>query len=236
MENTGFSTMTSAIEFADNYNNWILEKFSPFIGNSVMEVGTGQGNFKRYLSKYEVDYYLSLDIDSDVIRRAKERDPEGNYMIADIAEDNFNLKFDVKFSTILICNVLEHIKNHKMAINNLLKLLQPNGYLLLFVPALKGLYNDMDKLAGHYRRYKKNDIKCLINVNEYNIVVNEYFNPIGGLGWFINKFINHNDLDSKAINNQVKFFDKKVVPFSKLLNPVTRTFFGQSLLVVIQKV
>jgi len=200
-EPSGFNTMASSIEFADNYHTWILQKFSPYIQGNVLEVGTGQGNFKRYLISYSIEYYMSIDIDEEVIRQAKERNPQGHYQVADVAGNNFASAFSWKFDAVLMCNVLE---------------------------------NDMDKMAGHYRRYVRKDLKQIVEKVGGKLLMNEYFNPIGGLGWYANKFMTHKDLDSPAINKQIRFFDKNIVPISKGVNPLTQSFFGQSVISVIQ--
>jgi hypothetical protein len=58
----------------------------------------------------------------------------------------------------------------------------------------------------------------------------EYLNPIGGLGWWLNSRIEHRDLDSTAVNVQIKLFIKYVMPLSRAITPLTKRFFGQSLL------
>lgn len=233
---TGFNTMTSAIEFADNYNNWILRKISKYIGKSnILEIGTGQGNFKKYF-KNNFSSYISIDIDQNVIDRAKERDPDGEYYCLDIASDNqFNILSIKEINTIICFNVLEHIKEDRKAIMNMSQILSSNGHILLFVPAFMGLFNDMDRLAGHFKRYTKKSIFKLIDSTNIEIVSVEYFNPIGGIGWFFNKFLKHKSLDSNSLNSQVKFFDKYVIPFSRIINPLTKRFFGQSLICVLKK-
>ena len=40
----GFRTMASSIEFAVNYTKWIVSYFRPYLGSSVLEVGTGTGS------------------------------------------------------------------------------------------------------------------------------------------------------------------------------------------------
>ena len=235
IEITGFKTMASSMEFADNYNNWIINKFNPYIGSSLLEIGTGQGNFKKYLS-HRVKQYVSIDIDEKVIKRAKERDSGGNYIVADAASNDFSSKLkEFSFDTVMCVNVLEHIPDHKKAIANMLQVLRPGGHLLLFVPAFQALYNDMDKLAGHCRRYRKGDINELVAGLNVDIIMNEYFNSIGGLGWWVNKLRTHKDLDSKNINKQVIIFEKYIVPVSKFINPFSKKIFGQSLLAVLKK-
>ena len=70
---------------------------------------------------------------------------------------------------------------------------------------------------------------------EFDIENSYYFNPIGGLGWYINKLFNYNSLNDTKINRQILFFDKYIVPISKLISPMTKTFFGQSLIIILKK-
>jgi|GEM_PF-194276 len=230
---TGLATMTSSVEFIDNYNQWMIKKFQPYLGTRLLEIGTGHGNFKKYFPS--LLQYISVDINEEVVRRAKEKYPDDIFIVADIAKDEFLIKLGgYKIDTILCTNVMEHIENDGKAIENLLSVLSTGGHLLLFVPAIPALYNDMDRLVGHYRRYTKRMMKTVIG-EAYEIPTLEYFNPIGGLGWWVNKFIKHDDIDSKNLNAQVKFFDRYVVPISKVLNPLSKRFFGQSLICVIKK-
>ncbi|NEQ64720.1 MAG: class I SAM-dependent methyltransferase [Symploca sp. SIO2D2] len=231
---TGFSTMSSAIEFADNYNNWILEIFKPYIKENILEIGTGQGNFKRYLTS--IKNYISLDIDSTVIERAQQRDSRGQYILANIADPTCLLQLQsFQVDTVLCTNVLEHIQDDRVAIENMVEILQDKGHLLLFVPAFPSLYSSMDRLAGHCRRYTKTSLVSLFQDTPTKVEKLEYFNPIGGLGWWVNKFFGHKNLDNTSINQQIVIFDKYIVPISKLSNWFAKSFFGQSLICVISK-
>ena len=64
IKNTGFKTMANSIEFADNYSRWIVSKIRPYIKNSILEVGTGQGNYKVIYDQYADEYYY-IDIDGE---------------------------------------------------------------------------------------------------------------------------------------------------------------------------
>jgi SAM-dependent methyltransferase len=68
-----------------------------------------------------------------------------------------------KFNCIVSLNVLEHIKDDKSAIRNIVRLLKTNGILVLELPAGASLYDVFDKQLRHYRRY---DIGNLINLLE----------------------------------------------------------------------
>lgn len=227
--------MSVAVEFATNYNKWILNKFAQFIQGNILEIGTGKGYFKKNIKSN--GYFVSLDIDDDIIANAKIIDPDGIYFHADISDlSTLNSLKEYRFQTVMCFNVLEHIKEEQKALTNILERLECNGYLLLFVPAFQSLFNDKDELAGHLRRYtKKSLFHVLKTQKKIEIVKMEYFNPIGGIGYWFNKFIKHYSLNDKSINQQTKFFDKYLVSLSKAINPITVNFFGQSLVCVIQK-
>lgn len=231
----GTSTMSSAVEFANNYNQWVLSKFQKYISGNILEVGTGKGVFKKWIKP--TDSFVSIDIDKVIIDNAKRKDPNGIYFQADIAEKSVIILLkNYHFQTVLCFNVLEHIEEDDKAIENMLKLLDKNGNLLLFVPAFPILFNNKDKLAGHLRRYSKNSLRNKLRLhNNIEITKIEYFNPIGAIGYLANKFVKHRSLNNKSIRFQTKIFDKYLVSLSKAINPITANFFGQSLVCVIQK-
>ena len=230
----GLQTMSSEVANAHNYNTWIVKTFKPFIRGNLLEVGTGRGNFKSSLLPFSKEY-ISIDIDSEAVREAQVEDPNGEYHCLDIASSELSVLDERDLDTIVCFNVLEHIYDHRVALNNMLNILNPNGHLLLFVPAHANLFNDLDALAGHHRRYNKKSFKNLGQGLQAEMLRCDYFNPIGGLGWWVNKFFKHDNLDSKDVNQQVVFFDRFLVPVSQFFNGLTRGFFGQSMVIVLKK-
>lgn len=228
-------TYSSAIVDAKNYTNWILSQFEPYIYGKVLEIGIGHGSYFKYLNNYEK--YLGVDINEISVKNASKLYPEINFCCADITTPSFKeTAFNYSPDSILCFNVLEHVEKDFLAISNLSECLQRGGNLLIFVPALKLLYNDLDCLAGHYRRYNKSMIYSLISTLPLKVVSLYYFNPIGGFVWLLNRLTSHKSLDSRVVNQQIILFDKYVLPVSKMLNPLTHNFFGQSLIVILEKI
>ena len=224
---SGAGTYSSAIGEALSYTRWVLDAFDGLIGRQVLEVGIGHGGYVDHLPHCEA--YLGVDIDTDSVVAARQARPKYEYMQADVAAPSFLTMLNERcFDTVLCLNVLEHIEDHGMAVANLLKTLQPGGHLLLFVPAFEALYSPLDRFAGHHRRYTRKQLFQLIPGEMGQVVRNEYFNPIGGIGWWANKFMPHKSLNDSAVNSQVRLFDRYVLPISRCLNPLTRTIFGQS--------
>jgi SAM-dependent methyltransferase len=135
----------------------------------------------------------------------------------------------------LCLNVLEHLPEGRVALQNLLGLLRPGGHLLVFVPAFETLYSNLDEMAGHYRRYTRSSLSALISPEMGVIVRNEYFNPIGGIGWLANKYLPHKSLNDGAVNAQIRLFDRYILPLSRAISPMTRKIFGQSLVFAVRK-
>jgi hypothetical protein len=90
-------------------------------------------------------------------------------------------------------------------------------------------------LAGHFRRYTTRRLRELLSNQPVEIVRLNYFNPIGGLGWLANRLKRHNSLNDSAVNGQIVLFDKYVVPLSRALDPLSRNFFGQSVICIARR-
>src|ERR1700751_2655867 len=97
IEVSGFETMAESMEFADNYNNWILGKFKNFMGKSLLEIGTGQGNFKKYVSgnfsSLVKNYKLNSIICLNVLEHVPDHKAGINNMLDALEKDGHLLLF-----------------------------------------------------------------------------------------------------------------------------------------------
>lgn len=230
-DNESFS---SGIADAVNYTAWIVDTFRPHIGSDLLEVGLGAGNYLDHFPS--VQSYKGLDYDEDLIAHLKVKHPSRDYAVADLSLDSFiEIAGPETYDTVFCCNVLEHIEDDRAALDRLMATLKPGGKMLLYVPAFQQLYSDMDKLAGHHRRYTKKSLKrCWAHRNDKQVCL-EYFNSIGGVGWWAQKFSKVENLDAPDVYKKIIFFDKYVLPLSRAINSFTRLFFGQSVLAVLEK-
>src|SRR3546814_1852695 len=64
----------------------------------------------------------------------------------------------------MVCafDVLEHIEDDRLAIQEWIRWLAPNGKMILSVPAHRSRWGAGDVWAGHYRRYDRNDVEQLL--------------------------------------------------------------------------
>jgi hypothetical protein len=77
---------------------------------------------------------------------------------------NFTRKIpETKFDILLLLDVLEHVANDRTFLTGIVNdRLVPGGLLIVSVPAHPCLFTRHDSLLGHYRRYKKKQLKNLL--------------------------------------------------------------------------
>lgn len=232
---SGQDTYSSGIAIAHHYTEWVVSSFKPYLRGNIVEIGIGHGGYYDVLSPFGT--YLGIDIDERSIRDASARFPEGRFVKADILVPGFiDDLIPGGADSVISINVLEHIPDDATALKNLVGALKLGGTLMINIPALPELYNDLDRLAGHHRRYSIGSFKRLLTGSPIQLLKLCYFNPVGGIGWWLNRFRHHESLNSHAVNRQIEIFDKYILPFSKALDPLTRRFFGQSLVCIARRI
>ena len=84
-------------------------------------------------------------------------------------------KIKKKYDLILAADVVEHIKNDKQLIKNFHNFSKKGGYALITVPAFNFLFSNKDVALKHFRRYRKNQLKELLE-KQFEIKKISYFN------------------------------------------------------------
>jgi SAM-dependent methyltransferase len=227
------NTLTlSLLENATAYNQWICEKIRPYLKGNVLEVGCGIGNLTGFLLKNHK--VIVSDMNDSYLKMVEKKYGQSpnlqGMLLWDIEGDpptNVNMPID----TILCSNVLEHIKEDEAALKKYLHLLPEGGRLILLVPALKFLYNALDKELGHFRRYNRSELTQKLTRNGFRICSSKYFNFFSLWGWFINgTLLRRRILPAK----QVGLFNK-MVPLFMGVEKIIPAIIGQSLIIVGEK-
>jgi len=213
-------------------NYWMYSQIKPFIKGKTLEIGSGIGNISRHFIENGEEICLS-DIRDHYIKSLKSKYPKNEVLKIDLVDPDFDVKHSKLFESfelIFALNVIEHIQDDKKALINLNKLLKPNGFLYILVPAHQFLYNNFDKTLFHYRRYNK---RKLIDAfpNSIKIKKSWYFNFAGIFGWFIVGKI----LNKKVIPESNMIIYNLLTPLFKLLDYITFNKVGLSVIVVGQK-
>ena len=80
----------------------------------------------------------------------------------------------------IVCafDVLEHFKDDAQCISEINRVLKPNGFLFLTVPAYQWLWGRQDIVSHHFRRYHAKQVEELLTEVNLQILKLTYFNTI----------------------------------------------------------
>jgi 2-polyprenyl-3-methyl-5-hydroxy-6-metoxy-1,4-benzoquinol methylase len=235
-ELTGFKTLR-IVKSAENFNRWMYETIKPFCSGEILEIGSGIGNISQFF--LNAGYQITLsDINKSYCEELKNRFSLYNNLrgliLLDIACSDFDIEYRNclnKYDTVFSLNVIEHIQNDVLAINNCYKLLKPNGKLIILAPAYQILHNKFDIGLQHYRRYTKKSLNILISRNKFRIIKSKYFNAAGILGWYISGKLQKN---KNIPEYQMNLFDNFVFIF-RVIDKMLLNQIGLSVLSIAQK-
>ena len=215
------------LDGADNYAAWIFEQVQPHLGDAVLEVGAGHGTFTEILSARGARV-VATDVSqrcADVLRERFAADERVTVVHGGADAVAGQPPFD---SAVLI-NVLEHIPDDDGALRDLAATLRPGGRLILWVPAFQLLYSDFDRKIGHYRRYRKGELKEQLTRAGYQVAEIRYVNSVGALAWLVVARLMHR---APTGGRSVKIYDSYFVPVLKRLEGCRGVPFGQSVFAV----
>jgi SAM-dependent methyltransferase len=230
----GAETYSSAIADAHNYMNWLVDQFKPYLHGQILEVGIGHGSYCRLLREH--GDYIGIDHDAKSVADARLRFPGIVFARCDIlGAAELRSAVPGGADAVVSLNVFEHIEDDEKALGNVISIIKPGGHLLVSVPAMMILYNELDRLAGHVRRYTTARLRDILERQPVEIIRLDYINPVGALGWWMNSILRPKSLDSEAINRQIRLFDRYAIPISKALGPLSRSFFGQSVICIARR-
>jgi len=133
------------------YRNWLLyPKLRNALQGNVLDFGCGIGDFLSFredsvgvdINQHNVEFCRSLGLDAGLI------------------QDGRTPFKDSSFGSVVMDNVLEHIPEADVdaVLNEVLRVLQPSGRLLIGVPGLKGYAADDD----HKCFYSEQDLVELL--------------------------------------------------------------------------
>jgi SAM-dependent methyltransferase len=218
---------------AANYFAWQARLVVPQLGERVVEVGCGIGNFTCMLLDREL--VLAVDVDPACIARLRERYPNRPNLRAYVSEPSRHAFADLACfhpDSCICLNVLEHIADDHRALQAMASVLAPGGVIVLLVPAFQALFGPIDRNLGHHRRYTRGTLSALARRAGLRVAKLHYLNAAGFFGWWINAHILRREAQSEQ---QIRIFDRCIVPWLSRLEAVAAPPFGQSLFAVLRK-
>ncbi|MBI4246935.1 MAG: class I SAM-dependent methyltransferase [Candidatus Rokubacteria bacterium] len=169
------------------YNAWTWEKFAPYVGDRVLEIGAGIGTMTANL--VDRPLVIATDVDPDYLRALRDRfGGYGNVEVRrlDVTTLTGTDWREARLDTVLCANVLEHIEDDAKALPEMYRALEPGGRLLLLVPAHPAAFGTIDIGVGHFRRYRRRDLVELLVGARFRVRRLMFHNRIGLVPWYVN--------------------------------------------------
>jgi SAM-dependent methyltransferase len=219
----GLEDLSTAVR----YRRYLYELIEPYLGESVLEVGAGLGDFAAQLRGRK--RVVVTDTDPFCLRVLQQRfasQPEVEVQPLDLSGA---MVFDRPVASVVTINVLEHLEDDHKALLAMAAATVPGGKVVLFVPGYPSLYGKFDRAVGHLRRYTPAMLRDLVEAAGLEVTVLRPVNLLGGLAWWAAVRVGGQARPTPVL---VKLYDRLVVPLARASERRFQPRFGQSLLCV----
>jgi hypothetical protein len=128
-------------------------------------------------------------------------------------------------------DVLEHIEKDAAELRLAAEFLAPEGHLIVLGPAHQWLFTPFDEAIGHFRRYSKKSLAA-VAPPLCRCIKLAYLDSVGLLASCGNRVVLNRSMPTVR---QINFWDKWMVPCSRVLDGLLGHTVGKSILGVWQK-
>jgi 2-polyprenyl-3-methyl-5-hydroxy-6-metoxy-1,4-benzoquinol methylase len=170
-----------------HFNRWMAETIRPFLGKRVLELGAGIGNITQHLARGR-KLYAATDVDPEHLARLRVRfrnRPGIRIGACDLRHSADFAALGETFDTVVCLNVLEHVENDLLGLENIRSALEPGGRAVILVPQDESVYGSLDKVLGHWRRYSTAGLQTRMEQAGFHVEQVFEFNRISRPGWYI---------------------------------------------------
>ena len=145
---------------------WALRKYSPGF-SSLLEVGCGTGFvLSGVVQAFPHVRAVGSEIYTAGLAFASKRLPD----VELIQMDARNLPYEAEFDVVAAFDVIEHILEDVLVLQNFHRATKPGGYCLITVPQHQWLWSPMDEAACHKRRYSRKELHDKVETAGFRVV------------------------------------------------------------------
>lgn len=206
----------------------VLDFLKDLKKGTFLEIGIGSGDLVLEIAKKNYTG-MGTDLSDKSVQMTQKKLKNINSKIKVEKKDLFDITGS--FDTIIILEVIEHIKDDKKALKKIYELLNKDGCLIISAPAHKKDWSfASDELAGHYRRYEKEEMKLKLEEIGFQVLkLYSYGFPIANIAKPIRNYLMLKDHSSgryEKMNTENSGIDRNSQKkFAFLINSVTMAPF-----------
>jgi SAM-dependent methyltransferase len=222
-------------------------------GHRLLDIGCGSGRHTAEAYRLEGLVAVGADLNMQDLQAARERlefhdrlGAHGGGCWCLSAADVRGLPFPASHFHAVVCSeVLEHIPEHRQAVDELVRVLKPGGHLVVSVPrfypericwALSREYHQANQ--GHVRIYRKRDLIELVTRSGLTLYRTHYAHSLHSPFWWLKCLVGPTRDDSLPVNLYHRFLTWDILrhpaltrQLDRFLNPI----LGKSLVLYFKK-
>ncbi len=203
LDSDGATQITGRLRRAPRFTRWMADVIRPYVGESVLEIGAGTGNLTLHLLPRSL--YWARDVNPLYLDYLDTLTQNRPYLRVGYTDGERNQSYpEHKFDTVVGLNVLEHLQDDLVPLQNIRQALVEGGRAVILVPAGPALSGSWDEVLGHQRRYTRQALSALAAKAGLQVEAILAFNRAGSLAWWLNSCL----LRKKSIGLlQIKMLD-----------------------------
>ena len=219
-------------------------------GTRVLDAGCGSGRHLCESFRTPGVDVAGVDLKWDDLSKARgflslmAGDRKGRWLVAQA--DVTKLPFaDGSFDVVICSEVLEHIKDNRTAIAELVRVLKPGGDLVVTVPrfwpervcwAISRAYHR--EPGGHIRIYKKGELMSLLEAAGARCWRIRYRHGLHAPYWWLRCLVGHKNETFPLVKAYRKFLEWEIIrhpPLTALMDRILNPLIGKSIIFYLKK-
>lgn len=166
---------------------WIknaIEKIKPTVQfNEVANIGSSTKFFREVMQPHIHENIIApLTKNGWILFNVDMKAEDGVDLVADVTQSNFSDNFKNKFALTICTNLLEHVEDIDLVINNLIAITKSGGYILITVPYKYKIHLDpidngfrptpfeiLERFKGIDKKVIDENIIVITDIDQYKI-------------------------------------------------------------------
>ena len=170
---------------------WALSQYSPKM-ESFLEIGCGTGFVISAIStRFPKTVLFGSEYFEEGLAYARKRVPNAEFTQMDAR----HIPYESELDAVGAFDVLEHIEEDDVVLQQINKALKPGGVVLITVPQHRWLWSAIDENACHVRRYSANELHQKVSNAGFEVVRSTSFVSMLLPAMFVSRFLQRNNLD-----------------------------------------
>lgn len=149
-----------------------IARVAPHVRGDLLDIGCQSGQLRAALGD-RIAGYAGIDISEGAVAAARAAHPDARFWVANI--DDGLPEIAERFDTIVLCAVVEHLFNLKLAFSGLRGLLKPEGRMVLTTPTVFGndVVHGIGARLGLFAQAAQDDHIVIFNRQRFRVLAAE---------------------------------------------------------------